>query len=71
MPRPRDYSATERVYDAIVSFIADNHYPPSQIEIGDMLDKGRTAVAYHLQHLVADGRIRLVSGKKRGIVVIK
>ena len=71
MPRPRDYSATERVYDAIVSFTANNTYSPSQREIAAMVGKSRTAVVKHLAHLVDNGRIEMPLGRQRGIKVIK
>jgi len=70
MPRPRDYSATERVYDAIVSFTANNPYPPSQSEIAAMVGKSRTAVVKHLVHLVEAGRIEIPPGRHRGIRVV-
>jgi len=71
MPRPRDLSATERVYDAIVSFIAKNPYPPSQSEIAAMVGKSRTAVVKHLVHLTEAGRIEVPPGRHRGIRVVK
>ena len=71
MPRPRDYSATERVYDAIVSYTANNPYPPSQTEIAAMVGKSRTAVVKHLVHLTEAGRIEVPPGRHRGIRVVK
>jgi len=71
MPRPRDLSATERVYDAIVSFTANNPYPPSQTEIAAMVGKSRTAVVKHLVHLTEAGRIEVPPGRHRGIRVVK
>ena len=70
MPRPRDYSATERVYDAIVSYTASNPYPPSQSEIAAMEGKSRTAAVKQLQHLVEAGRIEIPLGRHRGIKVL-
>ena len=71
MPRPRDYRATERVYDAIVSFTANNPYPPSQTEIAAMVGRSRTAVVKHLVHLTEAGRIEIPPGRHRGIRVVK
>jgi len=71
MPRPRDLSATERVYDAIVSYTTKNPYPPSQSEIAAMVGKSRTAVVKHLVHLTEAGRIEVPPGRHRGIRVVK
>jgi len=73
MPRPRDLSATERVYDAIVSFIAENNVSPTQQEIAAIVGRSRTAVCKQLAHLTNTGRIKLVvgNGKRRNISVVK
>lgn len=70
MHHRRDLSATEGVYNAIVSFTADNNKSPTQQEIAAIVGKSRTAVVKHLEHLVAAGRIEIPLGSHRGIKVL-
>lgn len=60
----------QQIYDYIVSFTADNGYPPSVREIGDHLGlKSPSTVHFHLKGLRSAGLIHQAEGKTRSITV--
>lgn len=67
-----DTNTTERVYQAIVSLISRNNYPPTLREIGDETDiSSVSVVSYHLLLLERAGRITRQNGKARTIQIVK
>ena len=60
----------QQIYDYILSFTAENGYPPSVREIGDALDlKSPSTVHFHLKGLEEAGMINKAEGKTRAISV--
>jgi len=60
----------QQIYDYVVSFTAENGYPPSVREIGDHLGlKSPSTVHFHLKGLLAAGFIQQAEGKTRSITV--
>ena len=60
----------QQIYDYILSFTAENGYPPSVREIGDALDlKSPSTVHFHLKGLEEAGVINKAEGKTRAISV--
>ncbi len=58
------------IYEFLQMYIERYHYPPSIREIASGCYLSTTTVAYHLDQLEAQGRIRRRRGRARGITVI-
>lgn len=66
----KDRMTSDKALGAIREFMAENGYAPSVRELQERLGLQSTStVAYWLERLEADGRIRRATGKARAIVV--
>jgi repressor LexA len=61
----------ERIMQAIRTFTAEHHYPPSMTDLGKMVGLTKSTIHFHLNGLVAQGRITRAPKVARGIVVIE
>lgn len=60
----------QQIYDYILTFTAENGYPPSVREIGEALDlRSPSTVHFHLKGLEEAGMINKAEGKTRAISV--
>jgi len=60
---------TDRVYQYILDHLKAEGYPPTYTQIGHAVGlSSKSSVHNHVQHLVADGRIKL-AGPRRLILV--
>jgi SOS-response transcriptional repressor LexA len=72
MTRPRDNKLSERIYAAAREFWEANGYSPSYEEIMAMAGVSSTSVvAYHLDLLAQEKRIRRTPGVARSIVMLE
>ena len=59
-----------RVYEAAKQYIEEHGYPPSTIELADILGlSSPSTVNHHLQRLEEEGKIQRTKGVARSIVI--